>query len=150
MPPLTVTVITLNEAANIEACLAAVDWVDDIVVVDSGSTDGTVERAKARGARVIQREWPGSYAAQKNFAAEQTKHDWILSLDADERVTPALADEIRAILAGDPPVAGATAFPADVPPRTMDPHDRLSIPTTSCGSTTAAAPTGRRVWSTSR
>jgi glycosyltransferase involved in cell wall biosynthesis len=106
VPGLSVTVITLNEAANIEACLAAVNWVDDIVVVDSGSTVDTVERAKARGARVIRREWPGSYAAQKNFAAEQTSHDWILSLDADERVTPALAAEIRSVLAGDPPVAG--------------------------------------------
>ena len=106
MPGLSVTVITLNEAANIDACLAAVDWVDDIVVVDSGSTDGTIERARARGARVIQRDWPGSYAAQKNFAAEQTTHDWILSLDADERVTPELATEIKSILASEPPVAG--------------------------------------------
>lgn len=106
MPPLSVTVITLNEAAHIEDCLAAVSWVDDILVVDSGSTDDTVERARARGARVIHRDWPGSYAAQKNFAAAQAAHDWILSLDADERVTPALAAEIQSILSSDPPVAG--------------------------------------------
>lgn len=106
MPGVSVTVITLNEAANIDACLASVSWVDDVVVVDSGSTDGTIDRARARGARVIERAWPGSYAAQKNFAAEQAAHDWILSLDADERVTPALAGEIRSVLSADPPVAG--------------------------------------------
>lgn len=106
MPALSVTVITLNEAMNIDACLAAVDWVDDVVVVDSGSTDGTIERAKARGARVIHHDWPGSYAAQKNFAAGQARHDWILSLDADERVTPALAAEIKALLSAEPTSAG--------------------------------------------
>jgi glycosyltransferase involved in cell wall biosynthesis len=101
-----VTVITLNEGANIDACLASVAWADDILVVDSGSTDDTVERARARGARVIVRDWPG-YAAQKNFAAGQSGHDWILSIDADERVTPALAAEIRAVVAS---ASGAAGF----------------------------------------
>jgi glycosyltransferase involved in cell wall biosynthesis len=100
-----VTVITLNEGANIDACLASVAWADDILVVDSGSTDDTVARARARGAQVIVRDWPG-YAAQKNFAAEQSKHDWILSIDADERVTPALAAEIRSVVASGSVAAG--------------------------------------------
>lgn len=90
----TATVITLNEAAHIEACLASLVWADEVIVVDSGSTDGTPDLARKAGARVIEREWPG-YSAQKDFAAEQAAHDWILSVDADERVTPALAAEIR-------------------------------------------------------
>jgi glycosyltransferase involved in cell wall biosynthesis len=94
VPGLTVTVITLNEAAHIESCLASVAWADDILVVDCGSTDGTADKARARGARVIVRDWPG-YSAQKNFAAGEATHDWILSVDADERVTPELRDEIQ-------------------------------------------------------
>jgi len=105
VPGLTVTIITLNEAAHIDACLASVSWADEILVVDSGSTDGTPERARAGGARVIQRDWPG-YAAQKNFAASQAANDWILSVDADERVTPALSAEVRTVLASDPDPAG--------------------------------------------
>ena len=80
--PVSVTIITLNEAANIEACLASVAWADERLVVDSGSTDDTVARARAAGARVIERDWPG-YATQKNFAAEQAAYDWILSVVAD-------------------------------------------------------------------
>ncbi len=92
--PLTVTIITRNESANIEAAIRSVSWADEVVVVDSGSTDDTVYIARHFTERVIVRDWPG-YVAQKNFAADQACHDWILSLDADERVTPALADEIR-------------------------------------------------------
>jgi glycosyltransferase involved in cell wall biosynthesis len=103
--PLTVTIITLNEAANIDACLESVRWADEVLVVDSGSKDGTPDRARARGARVLARDWPG-YAAQKNFAAEQATHDWILSVDADERVTPALAEEIQRTLSTAPSAAG--------------------------------------------
>ena len=105
MPAITVTVITLNEIANIEACLASVSWADEILVVDSGSTDGTPQRARALGARVIERDWLG-YAAQKNFAAAEATHDWIVSLDADERVTPALASEIQSVLAAPSDAAG--------------------------------------------
>lgn len=105
MPRVTATVITLNEASNIDACLASVAWVDEVLVVDSGSTDRTVELARARGARVLTREWPG-YAAQKNFAASQASHDWILSVDADERVTTDLAAEIKTLIAGDPAAVG--------------------------------------------
>jgi len=105
VPKLSVTIITLNEAAHIEACLASVAWADDVVVVDSGSTDGTPDLARAAGARVVERGWPG-YAEQKNFAASQAAHDWILSVDADERVSADLRSEIQAMLAQDPGGAG--------------------------------------------
>ena len=101
MPGLTVTVITKDEAANIDAALESVRWADEIVVVDSGSTDDTVARAQRAGSRVEVHPWPG-YSAQKNYAASIASHDWILSLDADERVTPELASEIRALLATEP------------------------------------------------
>ena len=104
IPPvlkLSVTIITLNEAEHIGAAIDSVRWADEIVVVDSGSTDGTTDIARTRGATVITREWPG-YVDQKNFAAERASHDWIFSLDADERVTPALAAEIRTLLAAGP------------------------------------------------
>ena len=105
MPKLTVTVITRNESANIDAALASVSWADEIVVVDSQSEDDTAAIARRHSARVETRPWPG-YSAQKNYAASTASHDWILSLDADERVTPALAAEIRALLASDPPRRG--------------------------------------------
>lgn len=101
VPKLTVTVITRNEAADIGAALESVAWADEIVVVDSGSTDDTVTIASRYTTRVVVREWPG-YGAQKNVAATLATHDWILSLDADERVTPALGAEIRAILSSEP------------------------------------------------
>ena len=101
MPRLTVTIITRDEAANIGAALSSVAWADEIVVVDSGSTDETVAIARQHTPCVFVREWPG-FAAQKNWAAEKAAHDWILSIDADERVTPALAGEIRRTLASEP------------------------------------------------
>ncbi len=101
----SVTIITRDEGANIDACLASVAWADEVLVVDCGSTDRTVEIARGRGARVIVKDWPG-YGAQKNFAAAEAAHDWILSVDADERVTPELAGEIRATLAANPAGAG--------------------------------------------
>jgi (heptosyl)LPS beta-1,4-glucosyltransferase len=97
---LTVTVITRDEASHIEAALQSVAWADEIVVVDSGSTDETVSIARRLASRVEVREWPG-YGAQKNYAAEIASNDWILSLDADERVSPELATEIRATLRDD-------------------------------------------------
>ena len=101
MPKLSVTIITKNEAADIEAALASVAWADEIVVVDSHSTDDTAEIARRHTDRVVVRDWPG-YGAQKNYAASIAAYDWILSLDADERATPELATEIRAQLAGAP------------------------------------------------
>jgi glycosyltransferase involved in cell wall biosynthesis len=101
----SVTIITRDEAANIAAAIESVRWADEIVVVDSGSTDATVEIARRYTDRVVVRPWPG-FVAQKNFAAEQARHDWILSIDADERVPPELAAEIQALLAGTPTAAG--------------------------------------------
>ena len=101
MPKLSVTIITKNEAADIEAALASVAWADEIVVVDSHSTDDTAAVARRHTDRVVVRDWPG-YGAQKNYAASIAAYDWILSLDADERATPELATEIRARLAGAP------------------------------------------------
>jgi len=101
VPKLSVTVITRNEAADIGEALASVRFADEIVVVDSCSTDETVAIAQRHADRVVVREWPG-YIEQKNYAASIATHDWILSLDADERVTPELASEIGRRLAGDP------------------------------------------------
>ena len=105
MPKLSVTIITKNEAADIDDALQSVAWADERIVVDSHSTDATVAIARARADRVEVRDWPG-YIEQKNYAASIARHDWILSLDADERVTPALASEIQRLLAGDPSCVG--------------------------------------------
>lgn len=105
MPALTVTIVTLNEAAHIAAALDSVAFADEAVVVDAGSSDDTVAIARAKGARVETRAWTG-WVDQKNFAAGLASHDWILSLDADERVTPALRDEISALLTTEPPLRG--------------------------------------------
>jgi glycosyltransferase involved in cell wall biosynthesis len=100
--PLSVFVITLNEEARLGRTLAAAGWADQIVVVDSGSTDGTRGIALAAGAEVHHRVWEG-YGPQKAHAESLCRHDWRLNLDADEVVTPALAREIGELLAGDPP-----------------------------------------------
>jgi glycosyltransferase involved in cell wall biosynthesis len=105
MQKISVTIITKNEAENIRDCLDSVRWADEVVVVDSGSTDGTLEIARQWGARVFQEEWKG-YAAQKNSAIDKTRNEWILSLDADERVPAALQREIENRLAAAPPVDG--------------------------------------------
>lgn len=96
---LSVIVITKNEAANIAECLKSVAFADEFIVVDSGSTDGTVELARALGARVeVTSDWPG-FGPQKNRALDLASGDWVLSIDADERVTPELAREIQDTLA---------------------------------------------------
>lgn len=97
-PKLSVVIITLNEAHAIGACLESVAWADEIVVLDSDSTDATVEICRKHGARVDVTDWPG-YGAQKNRAIERTRNEWILSLDADERVTPGLRAELERALA---------------------------------------------------
>lgn len=102
---LTVTVITHNEASNIAGALESVSWADEIIVIDSQSTDDTVAIAQRLASRVEVREWPG-YGAQKNHAAELASNDWILSLDADERVTPQLAQEIQDLLSVEPSARG--------------------------------------------
>jgi len=96
---ISVVILTLNEAANMPRCLASVAWCDDVLVVDSGSTDGTFEIAIAAGARVLTRAFD-SFAVQRNFAMEEGgfKHGWVLHLDADEVVPPALADELQALV----------------------------------------------------
>jgi len=96
--PLSVTVITLDEEANLDRCLESVAWADEIVVVDSGSTDRTLEIAARHGCRIFENGWPG-YVAQKNFALDQTSHDWVLSLDADEWLGGQGAEEVRRSLA---------------------------------------------------
>lgn len=97
---LSVILITKNEAAHLQACLEGVAFADQIVVVDSGSTDATVDIARAAGAEVIvTTDWPG-FGPQKNRALAAATGDWVFSIDADERVSPALAAEIRAIVDG--------------------------------------------------
>jgi glycosyltransferase involved in cell wall biosynthesis len=94
---LSVTVICLNEAAEIAACLESVRWADEIVVCDSGSTDGTPEICRAYTDKFFTDPWRG-FSAHKNLALERATHAWVLSLDADERVTPELAREIQSVL----------------------------------------------------
>lgn len=93
----SVLIPTLNEKANIEACIRTVLWSDDIVVVDSGSRDGTVELAEKLGARVVDFKWNGEYPKKKNWALEKVdwKHEWVLILDADEHIPEDLAREIQ-------------------------------------------------------
>jgi len=96
-PKISVTIITLNEELNIARAIHSVRWADDVLVVDSGSTDRTVEIAKSLGARVIYHPWPG-YGKQKNFSQENCHHDWVLNIDADEVVSDELRLEIETAL----------------------------------------------------
>lgn len=98
-PTLSVAIITKNEEANIRRTLESVKWADEIVVVDSGSTDRTCDIAREFGAKVFIEEWKG-FAKQKNSAIDTCSSDWILSLDADEEVSQELAHEIRIVLDG--------------------------------------------------
>jgi len=95
--PLSVAIITSNPASQLERCLASVAFADEVVVVDSGSTDGTVELAARRGARVVRKEWLG-FGAQKQFAVDAASHDWVLCLDADECLSTELREAIVAEL----------------------------------------------------
>jgi glycosyltransferase involved in cell wall biosynthesis len=98
---LSVAIITLNEEANLPRTLASVAWADEIVVVDSGSTDDTRAIAHSYGARFITEAWRG-FAGQKNFAISLCTSDWVLSLDADEAVSPELAASLQTVLAAPP------------------------------------------------
>ncbi|MFN3596552.1 MAG: glycosyltransferase family 2 protein [Rubricoccaceae bacterium] len=97
--PVSVLLLTLNEEANLPRCLAALDWADDVLVLDSFSTDRTVAVAQEHGARVMQRAFD-SFAGQRNFGLQEggLRHDWVLHLDADEVVTPALRDELLKVM----------------------------------------------------
>lgn len=93
--PVSVIIISRNEELNIRACIRSARLIsDDIIVVDTGSCDNTVELAKVEGAQVITSGWEG-YGTSKNKGAEHAKHDWIFSLDADERISPGLAESIN-------------------------------------------------------
>jgi glycosyltransferase involved in cell wall biosynthesis len=100
MPSLSVILITKNEAANIRDCLESVAWADEIIVVDSGSTDDTVAISRQMGARVYEHDWPG-FGPQKNRALGYASKDWVFSIDADERVTPELRAGIEKIISSE-------------------------------------------------
>jgi len=100
MHPISATLITYNEEQNIAGALESLSWVDEIVVVDSGSSDTTLEICRRYTEKIYHRDWTG-YVDQKNFAVEKALHDWIFSLDADERVSPELRSEIQALSTGD-------------------------------------------------
>ncbi len=106
--PLSVAIITYNEEANLPKCLDSVDFADEVVIVDSNSTDKTVEIAKDRGCRVYVEEWKG-FDGQKNSAVSKCKNEWVLSIDADEQIPPETKDAIIETLKN--PKAGAYRFP---------------------------------------
>ncbi|MBY8978204.1 glycosyltransferase family 2 protein [Rhodobacteraceae bacterium NNCM2] len=122
--PISAFIIVKDEERRLPATLAALGWVDEIVVVDSGSTDRTVAIAEAAGARVLYNEWAG-YGPQKVFAEAACKHDWVLNVDADEVVTPELAAEIRAYIESGQGGPAAfrmrilTVYPGDSRPRPL-------------------------------
>jgi glycosyltransferase involved in cell wall biosynthesis len=102
MPLLSVAIIVKNEERNLARTLASVRFADEIIVVDTDSTDRTVEIARSFGAKIFNRAWPG-FAAQKNFAIQQCTGDWILSLDADEELSPELRTQLQFLLPTRPP-----------------------------------------------
>lgn len=108
--PVSAALITRDAVRTLEAALASVAFCDEVVVLDSGSSDGTVELARAQGARVAHRDWTG-FRDQKNAAAAACRHEWILSLDADEAVTPLLADEIGRLFTESTPTAAGFTMP---------------------------------------
>jgi len=107
--PLSLVVITRDAAAELAACLASAPFAAEALVVDSGSADHTVDVARAAGARVVVEAWRG-FGPQKRFAVAAARHDWVLCLDADERVSPLLAASIREAFAAGAPAAPAYAL----------------------------------------
>ena len=122
--PISAMIVTKNEEARLPRTLAALSWVDEILVVDSGSTDRTVAIAEAAGARVLHREWTG-FGPQKVFAEQACRHDWVLNVDADEVVAPELAREIQALFTGGGPAPAVwrlrilTVYPGAPGPRPL-------------------------------
>jgi glycosyltransferase involved in cell wall biosynthesis len=100
MPSLSIVIVAKNEALNIAECVRSARFADEVIVMDSGSSDATAELARAEGATVVTTDWPG-YGPQNNRGIDLARSDWFFSLDADERITPALAAEIRAAIARD-------------------------------------------------
>src|SRR5512133_1869416 len=94
MPTLSIIIVARNEALNIVDCVRSARFADEVIVLDSGSTDGTPGLARAEGARVAVTDWPG-YGPQNNRGIDMAQGDWVFSLDADERISPELAAEIR-------------------------------------------------------
>ena len=122
MPPLSIFIIAQNEADRIGRTIEAARALsDDIVVVDSGSTDGTQALAESLGARVIFNSWPG-YGQQKRFAEEQCRHDWLLNLDADEVLPPDLVTEIAALFTRGPAADAYKIRIAEIFPGEKAPH----------------------------
>jgi len=105
MPKLSVTVIVLNQEAHLGPCLQSVAWADEIVVVDTGSQDRTLEVARQYTDRIFTAAWQG-YGRTKNFALDQARGEWVFSLDTDERVSPALKAEILRVIEAGGPQAG--------------------------------------------
>lgn len=121
--PISCFIIAMNEADRIEATLKSVSgWVDEIIVIDSGSTDGTQDIARQYHAKVIENDWQG-YGQQKQFGENQCRNDWLLNLDADEVLSPELAMEIRSLFAIGKPKAAfykmrlKTVYPGEEKPR---------------------------------
>jgi glycosyltransferase involved in cell wall biosynthesis len=106
---LSACIIAFNEEAKLGECLDSLAFCDELIVVDSHSTDRTREIAEEKGARVIERDWAG-HIDQKNYAIDQATHEWVLCVDADERVTPELRQEIEAALASHQAGAGACGY----------------------------------------
>ena len=116
-PPLSIVVITLNEEENLLRCLKSASWAEEILVVDSGSSDDTQAIARKAGAKVLEHKWEG-YGQQKNWAMSHIAHSWVLFLDADEEITPGLKLEIENFLAGEGLVLGTQYWGAEVPRKT--------------------------------
>ena len=105
MEKISVAIITKDEERNIRDCLESVRWADEIIVVDNGSRDRTLDICREYGAQIFLEEWKG-YPGQKNSAIQKTRNEWVLSLDADERVGPDLRREIEGALEGGPSIDG--------------------------------------------
>ena len=117
IPKITVTIIAFNEEQKIGRAVKSAHWADEIIVVDSKSTDRTREIAESLGARVVVHPWQG-YGRQKNFAHELASHEWVLNIDADEWISPALATEIRSTLRNFASSSAGSPAGFDLPRRT--------------------------------